>query len=93
MMRVDTVYYEVVPAGGGARIRYDTADEARENRGTGQVRQRVSFVDVPAEYAVRLDGVEIDRCQTAADAAGISRQNPGSSVHMVPSDPDAPDTA
>lgn len=85
MMRVEIVRYEVV-APDGRRSQFDDAESARAARGQGQVRRRVSYQDVPAAYAVRLDGVEIERFDRAVEAAELSKRHDGATVHMVATD-------
>lgn len=89
-MRVETEFWEV--AFDNQRTRYSSETEARANRGGGVVRRRVDSVDVPAAYAVVVDGVEVERFERAALAAAASKATPGATVHMVACDPAATDT-
>lgn len=84
MMRVDTEWWEVVSADGGGHTRFASKAEAIANRGGGQVRRRVATQDVRAAYQVRLDGAVIDTKMRAVEAAAVSKQHPGATVHMVP---------
>jgi hypothetical protein len=43
-----------------------------------------SFEDVPAAFAVTLDGQEMVRFPGAPDAAAFSKDHPGSRVEIVP---------
>ena len=86
MLRVETEFFEVVSPDGRRTGRFDTLDEARAARGDGQVRRRVDYRDVPAAYAVRVDGEEVARFQKASDAAQASKEQVGASVHMVPAE-------
>ena len=82
MMRVEQTLFEVVSPD-GRRTQYEDLESARAARGDGQIRRRVAFNDVPAEYAVRLDDSEIARFARAMDAAEASKEYPGSQVFMV----------
>jgi len=82
MMRVTEDVFEVVGAGAQVR-RFATIEEARANRGGGQVRKRTLHHDVPAVYAVRSDDIEHGRFGVPAEAAALSRQHPGSRVVLV----------
>src|SRR4051812_8918138 len=86
MLRQETEFFEVVSADGVRQGKYATVEEARANRGSGTVRRRVDYVDIPASFSVRLDGDEISRHASARDAAAAAKATAGSSVHMVPRD-------
>ncbi len=82
MMRVETESFEVVSPD-GHRKQFEDIDTARAARGTGQIRRRIGYIDVPAAYALRLDGTELARFERAVEAAEASKAHPGSTVHMV----------
>lgn len=82
-MRVATDVFEVVWADRSV-TQFDTLEDARAARGTGQVRKRTVHTDVAAEYAVRTGDVEHGRSAVPAEAAAVSRAHPGSKVVMVP---------
>lgn len=86
MLRQETEFFEVVSPDGVRQGKYDTVEEARANRGSGTVRRRVDYVDIPAAFSVRLDGDEISRHNSAKDAAAAAKANDGATVHMVPKD-------
>lgn len=89
MLRVETEFFEVVHAD-NRRTRYDTLVEARSAQVRGeQLRRRVDFEDVPAEYAVRDDdGTEWGRFARPQDAAVfIKAEHPGAKAHMVRVEP------
>lgn len=86
MLRQETEFFEVVSADGVRQEKYDTVEEARANRGSGTVRRRVDYVDIPAAYSVRLDGDEVSRHNSAKDAAVAARASAGATVHMVARD-------
>lgn len=86
MLRQETEFFEVVSADGVRQEKYDTVEEARANRGSGTVRRRVDYVDIPAAFSVRVDGNEIGRHASARDAAAEAKAMAGATVHMVPKD-------
>lgn len=86
LLRLERVMFEVVSPDGVRSAPYDTVEEARDNRGAGQIRRRVDYEDVAAAYSLRVDGAEVARFDRAADAAAASKQTAGSTVHMVAAD-------
>lgn len=86
MIRLESPQWEVVSLD-NRRTRFDTREDAVANRGAGQLRESVSYRDVPAVYEVRLeDGSVVGREVRAADAGIIARDHPGAKVYMVPED-------
>lgn len=81
----ETVYVVASPDGSLAEFTSIVeAERCQQAIAGSQIRTQNRGRDVPAEYAVMIDGEVISRHQTAADAGQVSRGTPGSIVTIIP---------